>query len=96
MVASVSTVSLFALAYVQIANEDHAHSPLAGWLLAFTLTATLGLTVQYWRRWFFFVPGYLGDALIAMATAGLVFSERFRLRRFSRFDVCYVWDEPSI
>ncbi len=60
MVASVTTVSLFGLAYVQIANEDHTRSPLAGWLLVIALTATLGLTVQYWRRWFFFLPAYLG------------------------------------
>lgn len=60
MVASVATVSLFGLAYVQIANEDYTRSLLAGWLLIIALTATLGLTVQYWHRWFFFIPCYLG------------------------------------
>ncbi|MGC1450436.1 MAG: hypothetical protein WA830_10400 [Candidatus Sulfotelmatobacter sp.] len=60
MVASVATALLFGLVYVQIANENHTRSPLAGWLLVIALTATLGLTVQYWRRWFFFLPGYLG------------------------------------
>jgi hypothetical protein len=58
-IASVAAVALFGLAYVQIANVDRAHNPLAGWLLIVALTATLVLTVQYWRRWFFFIPGYL-------------------------------------
>ena len=58
-IASVAAVALFGLAYVQIANVDRAHNPLAGWLLIIVLTATLALTVQYWRRWFFFIPGYL-------------------------------------
>lgn len=60
MVGTMATISLFAVGYARIANADHTHSPLAGWLLVIALTATLGLTVQYWRRWFFFLPGYLG------------------------------------
>ena len=60
MIASVVTVFLFGLGYVQILNADHARRPLTGWLLIAALTITLGLTVQYWRRWFFCIPGYLG------------------------------------
>ncbi len=60
MVATLATISLFALAYTEIANADHTRSPLAGWLLVIALTATLGITLQYWRRWFFCLPGYLG------------------------------------
>jgi hypothetical protein len=60
MIATVATVSLFGLAYTQIANADHTRSPLTGWILIAALTITLGFTVQYWRRWFFFIPGYLG------------------------------------
>lgn len=60
MVATVVTVALFGLAYVQISNADHTHSSRTGWLLMITLVAALGLTVQYWRHWFFFIPGYLG------------------------------------
>ena len=71
MVASVATVLLFALAYVQMANQDHAHIRLrAGyWRYAHS---HLGLDNEYSRRWFFFVPGYLGMRSLAMATAGLV------------------------
>lgn len=58
-IASVAAVALFGWAYVQIANVDRAHNPLAGWLLLTALSATLALTVQYWRRWFFCIPGYL-------------------------------------
>ena len=58
-IGSVAAVALFGLAYAQIANVDRAHNPSAGWLLIIVLTATLALTVQYWRRWFFFIPGYL-------------------------------------
>ena len=58
-IASVAAVALYGLAYVQIANVDRAHNPLAGWLLIVALTAALALTVQYWRRWFFCIPGYL-------------------------------------
>jgi hypothetical protein len=60
LVATVATVSLFGLAFAQISNADHTHSSLTGWLLMITLVAALGLTVQYWRRWFYFVPAYLG------------------------------------
>ncbi len=60
IVATLATISLFALGYTQIANADHARHPLTGWLLITALTITLGLTVQYWRRWFFFIPCYLG------------------------------------
>ncbi|HEX4751185.1 MAG TPA: hypothetical protein VH302_16715 [Bryobacteraceae bacterium] len=60
MVATVVTVSLFGLAYVQISNTDHTHNSRTGWILMITLVAALGLTVQYWRRWFYFVPAYLG------------------------------------
>jgi hypothetical protein len=59
MVATVVTVSLFGLAYVQISNADHTHNSRTGWLLMITLVAALALTVQYWRHWFYFVPGYL-------------------------------------
>lgn len=60
MVATLAMIALFALGYTQIANADQTRSPLAGWLLLIALTATLGLTAQYWSRWFFFIPGYLG------------------------------------
>ena len=60
MVATLAAILLFALAYVQIANAHHTRSAVAGWLLVIALTATLSLTVQYWRRWFFFIPCYLG------------------------------------
>lgn len=60
MVATLAAISLFALAYAQIANAHHTRSAAAGWLLVIALTAILSLTVQYWRRWFFFIPGYLG------------------------------------
>jgi hypothetical protein len=60
MFASVITVSLFRLAYVQIEDADHAHDPFEGWFILIALTVAVGLTSQYWRRWFFFIPGYLG------------------------------------
>ncbi len=60
MVATVATLALFALAYGQIVNPSHTHGPLVGWLLMATLTAAVTSTVQYWRRWFPLVPGYLG------------------------------------
>jgi len=60
MVATVATVALFGLAYVEILNADHTRHSLTGWLLMIVLAIALGLTVQHWRRWFFFVPGYLG------------------------------------
>ena len=60
MVASVTVVGLCGLAYVQIANADHARNPRAGWLLMITVAVTLGLTTKFWRRWFFFLPTYLG------------------------------------
>jgi hypothetical protein len=60
MVASLATVSLFGLGYVEILNADHTRHPLTGWLLMIALATALAFTVQYWRRWFFFIPCYLG------------------------------------
>jgi hypothetical protein len=60
MAATVFTISLFVFGYVQIASADHTRNPLTGWLLMIALATTVALTVQYWRRWFFFIPGYLG------------------------------------
>jgi hypothetical protein len=55
--SSVAAIALFGLAYVQISN---AGRPLTGWLIMIGLATSMALTVQYWRRWFFFVPTYLG------------------------------------
>ena len=60
IVATLATIWLFAVGYAMIANADHTSSPIVGWGLVIVLTATLILTVQYWSRWFFCVPGYLG------------------------------------
>jgi hypothetical protein len=60
MVASVVVVALFGLAYSQILDADHVRRSRTGWLLMIALATVLSLTVQYWRRWFFYLPGYLG------------------------------------
>ena len=60
MVVTVATFSLLGLAYAQIVNANQTPNRIAGWLLMIALAVVLGLTAQYWRRWFFVLPGYFG------------------------------------
>jgi hypothetical protein len=60
LVASVIVVALFGLAYSRILDADQGRRSLTGWPLMIGLAIGLELTVQYWRSWFFCLPGYLG------------------------------------
>jgi hypothetical protein len=61
--AMVSTVVIgiaFASAYVDVLGRNGAGHVLRGGLLAAAIGAVVLATTQYWRRWFFYIPVYLG------------------------------------
>ena len=60
LMVTVATLALLGWSYLQIVTGDRAHNRFTGWMVLLALAVLLGLTVQYWRRWFFFLPGYFG------------------------------------
>jgi hypothetical protein len=60
MVASLTALALIGIAYFEIVNVEGKQHAALGWLLMATMASILALTIQYWRHWFFFIPGYLG------------------------------------
>lgn len=59
IVATIAALALIASAYICIARLDGGSHVTAGWLLLAVVIIVLSVTVQYWARWFFFLPGYV-------------------------------------
>ena len=57
MVASLTALALTAISYELIVDLDGSHHVVLGWLLM--CAAVLAMTAQYWRHWFYFLPGYV-------------------------------------
>ncbi len=60
MVSTVVVGIAFTYAYVDILGKSGAGHALRGWLLGAVTGAVVLATIEYWRRWFFFIPGYFG------------------------------------
>lgn len=59
MVASLTALALTAISYELIVDLDGSHHVVLGWLLMCAVAAVLAMTAQYWRHWFYFLPGYV-------------------------------------
>jgi hypothetical protein len=59
MVSTVVAGIAFATAYIDILGKNGADHVLRGWLLGAATGVVVLVTIEYWRRWFFYIPGYL-------------------------------------
>lgn len=70
MLISLAALALIGIALVDIVNADGTRHVTLGWLLSVAMVGILASTVQYWRRWFFFLPGYVGTRCLAFLLLG--------------------------
>lgn len=77
LTATLAALILIATSYVQIVNTDGTHNVAAGWFLMIAIGTILAATVQYWSRWFYFLPGY-----VAMRSLGWILLGWFSPRGF--------------
>ena len=59
MLATFATLALIVVAYFQITKFDSGLHVLAGSLLMVAIVVGLSTAVQYWHRWFYFLPGFV-------------------------------------
>jgi hypothetical protein len=59
MVSTVVVGITFATAYIDILGKNGPDHVLRGWMLGATTGAVVLATIEYWRRWFFYIPGYV-------------------------------------
>ena len=59
LLATLATIALLALAYLQITKVEDSKHVFAGWILMAALVVILSTTVHFWRRWFYFLPGFV-------------------------------------
>jgi hypothetical protein len=59
-VASIVTIALFVEGYQLQAHPESSRELVVGWVLLPSLLTFLLATMQFWRIWFPYIPGYLG------------------------------------
>jgi hypothetical protein len=57
ILATFAALAFIAIAYLQITEVKGRHHVLVGWLLIAALVVILSATVQFWCKWFYFLPG---------------------------------------
>jgi hypothetical protein len=60
MVSTIVVGIAITYAYVDILGKSGTGHALRGWLLGAVTGALVLATIKYWRRWFFYIPGYFG------------------------------------
>ena len=60
MVSTLTICFAFAYGYDAVSQANGTGHVIRGWVVMGGVTAVTLLTVQYWRLWFFYIPGFLG------------------------------------